>query len=346
VCAPLALLLADCWDDAVDPTGWQLSEKLDGVRAYWDGAGQFLSRQGNRYDAPDWFVAGLPDAPLDGELWIGRKRFQRTLSVVRRQDGSDLWQEVRFVVFDAPAAPGGFEQRLEFVRRCLEKRQPPFAMCHEHSVCRGVRHLMDELERVESLGGEGLMLRQAGSFYEAGRSTTLLKVKRFHDAEARVIGHEPGAGRHKGRLGALLVEKADGARFAVGVGFTDAQRENPPPIGGVITFSYQEWTDRGAPRFPVFVRVCSDAEPFLIPMKGAVTMAQLSTARRRFEFSEGNSHKFWEISSHGVEVTVRFGRIGTEGQVQIKSLADEGAAVKHVEKLVHEKQGKGYRVVA
>src|SRR5437879_1085254 len=77
------LLLAESWDGESDPTGWWMSEKLDGVRAYWDGK-QFLSRQGNRYFAPDWFVAGLPLEPLDGELWIGRKQFQRTVSIVRR----------------------------------------------------------------------------------------------------------------------------------------------------------------------------------------------------------------------------------------------------------------------
>src|SRR5206468_10999995 len=95
------LLLAERWDNVLDPTGWWLSEKLDGVRAYWDGK-QLWSRLGNVLHAPDWFVAGLPDVPLDGELWLGRKKFQRTLSIVRRQDKTDLWREVRYVVFDAP----------------------------------------------------------------------------------------------------------------------------------------------------------------------------------------------------------------------------------------------------
>src|SRR5688572_6631964 len=100
------LLLAASWDSAADLSGWWMSEKLDGVRAYWDGR-QFLSRQGNRFHAPDWFVDALPAVPLDGELWINRKSFQRTVSVVRRQDKSDLWKDVRFLVFDAPAATGG-----------------------------------------------------------------------------------------------------------------------------------------------------------------------------------------------------------------------------------------------
>lgn len=90
-----ALLLAESWDGVSDPTGWWLSEKLDGVRAYWDGR-QFLSRQGNFYHAPDWFVAGLPNVPLDGELWLGRRMFQRTVSTVRRHDQSDLWRQISY----------------------------------------------------------------------------------------------------------------------------------------------------------------------------------------------------------------------------------------------------------
>ena len=100
-----------------------MSEKLDGVRAYWDGR-QFLSRLGNRYHAPDWFTAGLPDVPLDGELWIGRKKFQRTVSIVRRQDRSEHWKEVRFLVFDAPASGGPFEERLAFLEQALARRAP------------------------------------------------------------------------------------------------------------------------------------------------------------------------------------------------------------------------------
>jgi DNA ligase 1 len=105
-----------------------------------------------------------------------------------------------------------------------------FASILPQQRCRGTEHLSEELERIISGGGEGVMLRQPGSRYEAGRSATLLKAKRSHDAEARVIEHQPGAGRHKGRLGALLVALPDGATFSVGTGLTDAQRNNPPAV--------------------------------------------------------------------------------------------------------------------
>ncbi len=248
------LLLAQSWTNDVDLAGWWMSEKLDGVRAYWDGR-QFLSRQGNLFHAPDWFVETLPSAALDGELWLARKSFQRTVSIVRRQDKSDLWRELAFVVFDAPASDDSFERRQEYLRDTLAGGRSPFARLLEQERCRDVDHLRQELDRIDGLGGEGLMLRQPGSRYEAGRSSTLLKVKRFHDAEARVIGHQPGAGRHKGRLGALAVALPDGTEFSVGTGFSDRERESPPPIGSIITFRYQELSDRGVPRFPSFVGI-------------------------------------------------------------------------------------------
>ena len=252
------LLLAESWDNATDLSDWWMSEKLDGVRAYWDGK-QFLSRQGNLYHAPAWFVDQLPAVPLDGELWIGRKKFQRTVSIVRRQDKSDLWNEVRFLVFDAPAASGGFEERLGFLKDALTTGAAKFARLHAHDRCKNIEALRAELARIESLGGEGLMLRQPGSNYVAGRSSTLLKVKTFHDAEATVIGHQAGAGRHKGRLGALLVRLADGTDFSIGTGFSDRERENPPAIGAKVTFRYQELSDTGVPRFPSWIGVRLDA---------------------------------------------------------------------------------------
>lgn len=249
-----ALLLAESWDGEQDVSGWWLSEKLDGVRAVWTGK-QFLSRQGNVFHAPRWFTADLPEFPLDGELWLERRAFQRTVSIVRRHDASDQWRRIRYVVFDAPAVTAPFERRLERCRAHFQKLPALYADVLPQHVCRGGDHLRSELDRIEQLGGEGIMLRQPDSLYETGRSTTLLKVKRFQDAEALVVGHEPGKGRHRGRLGALVCELAGGIQFAVGSGLTDAERENPPAIGATVTFRFQELSDRGVPRFPTFVRL-------------------------------------------------------------------------------------------
>lgn len=252
------VLLAHAWDNSQDLSGWWISEKLDGVRAYWDGK-KFLSRQGNEFMAPDWFVEGLPSTPLDGELWLDRKAFQRTISIVRRQDRSEHWKQIRYLIFDAPAETKTFEDRVKFLNDRFAAKSLPYAELLQQSVCKNLDHLRDELTRVESLGGEGLMLREPGSKYEIGRSTTLLKIKTFHDAEATVIAHQNGKGKHKGRLGAIVVQLADGTEFSVGTGFSDKQREQPPEIGAVVTFRYQELTDGGVPRFPSFVRVADTA---------------------------------------------------------------------------------------
>ena len=129
------------------------------------------------------------------------------------------------------------------------------------------------------------MLRQPGSLYEVGRSSTLLKVKTFHDAEAIVIGHQGGAGKHKGRLGALAVKLADGTEFAVGTGFSDEQRDNPPPVGSTITFRYQELSDAGVPRFPSFVGVRVDAPDLPLPASGRRPAGRVCTARQQAESS-------------------------------------------------------------
>jgi len=246
------LLLAHKWELDVDLTNWWMSEKLDGVRAYWDGA-RFVSRLGNTFHAPEWFVADFPKTPLDGELWGGRKTFQRTVGVVKRQDKPPEWKNIRYLVFDAPKHGGAFEERLAFLGEAVGDEKLRYASTHPHEICRDVAHLKTELARVEALGGEGLMLRKPGSKYEAGRSHTLLKVKSFHDAEARVVEHLAGAGKHKGRLGALVLELDDGTRFHVGTGFSDKEREHPPAVGTVVTFRYQELSEGGVPRFPIYV---------------------------------------------------------------------------------------------
>lgn len=349
------LLLAQSWDNAADLTGWWLSEKLDGVRAYWDGK-RFLSRLGNEFLAPDWFLDGLPDSPLDGELWIDRGAFQKTVSIVRRQDKSDHWKKVRYVVFDSPGHSGAFEDRIDHLEELLGTASLAHVTALEHNPCNGTEHLAAELARVEGLGGEGLMLREPKSMYEVGRSWTLLKVKTFHDAEAIVIDHVAGKGKHKGRTGALVVKLPDGTEFSVGTGLSDRERESPPEVGRVIMFRYQEMSDGGVPRFPSYVREADDEKATAVLKEdGAKKVSKKKAAKsppaqpagsggqaRYFELVDGNSSKFWEVQQDGAEVTVRYGRIGTEGTSKPKSFADETAAEKHCEKLISQKTGKGY----
>jgi DNA ligase-1 len=215
------------------------------------------------------------------------------------------------------------------------------------------------------------MLRQPGSKYEAGRSATLLKVKSFRDAEAIVIGHLDGAGKHKGRLGALQVRLPSGVEFSVGTGFSDKERGSPPAVGTTVTFRYQELSEAGVPRFPSYVGARIDAPvsptaPVAAPapppppdknksggvakisvpvMSAAAAPAPSSTAAgksRRFEFTEGTSSKFWEITQSGSDVTTRWGRIGSAGQSKTKTFANTVAAERQVAKLIEEKTEEGY----
>ena len=251
---PPALLLARVWDESIDPTGWWISEKYDGVRGYWDGKA-LRTRGGHPVNAPDYFRAELPaGVPLDGELWLGRGRFEETVSTVRREMPDGRWREVKFMVFDAPAMAGSFEERMAFLRRTLVQDARHVVPVPQNR-CEGRAHLLAERDRIVKAGGEGLMLRKPESGYEAGRSPTLLKVKTHDDAEATVLAHLPGKGRNEGRLGALRVRASDGREFSIGTGFTDAQREAPPEIGAVVTYRYRGVTKRGLPRFPSFLRV-------------------------------------------------------------------------------------------
>ena len=257
---PPVLLAMDGWSaEDFDPTGWWMSEKLDGVRAYWDGD-HFISRQGNVYTAPAWFTAALPQVVLDGELWMGRKAFQRPVSVVRRADGPEAWKDVCFVAFDMPNCDGAFEHRQAVMRALYDGSIATSTVAERYwrvltqDRCSGMEGMLTRLKLVVGQGAEGLMLRQPGSAYEVGRSSTLLKIKPFSDAEATVIGHTKGKGRHKGRTGALEVDYG-GVKFSIGTGLKDADRVKPPPVGARITFRYTELTDGGVPKCASFVAV-------------------------------------------------------------------------------------------
>ena len=250
-----ALMLAEVYRRGMSLDGFWVSEKYDGVRGYWDGK-QLWTRGGERVVAPAWFTAPLPRTPLDGELWAGRGQFERALSTVRSQTPNDAaWREMRFMVFDLPAQPGTFDVRLAALKKLLPLAGAPWVVpvAQEHTTTHA--DLQALLDKTVKLGGEGLVLHRGASLYRGERNGDLLKFKPFDDAEARVIEQLPGKGRHTGRLGALLVETPDGKRFKLGGGFTDAQRDNPPPVGAWVTYRYNGSNASGLPRFARFLRV-------------------------------------------------------------------------------------------
>ena len=253
--SPPGLMLANVYREGIDLSRYWVSEKLDGVRAYWDGS-RLITRGGQTIAAPDWFTTGFPSIPLDGELWMGRGTFETLLGTVRRlEPNHDAWRAVRYRVFDLPGMNAPFGERLQVLKRLPADTPNPHLTPVEQFRVADHADLMAHLEAIVTAGGEGLMLHHEDAPYRAGRSDDLLKVKPDLDAEARVIAHLPGQGKYAGMLGALLVEEPSGQRFRLGTGFSDAERRSPPPIGSVVTFKYHGRTRRGLPRFASFWRV-------------------------------------------------------------------------------------------
>jgi DNA ligase 1 len=249
-------MLPQVYAEGDEVAGWLWSEKLDGVRGYWDGR-LLWSKQGKLLHPPPAFVAGLPEFPLEGELWGGRGRFEATAAIVQ-QPQAEEWLQLRFAIFDAPADPGPFGERIEQARSWFAAHPTPYAFVIEQHPVQDRVQLQAELEQVERAGGEGLVVRNPRAPYAAGRSAEVLKVKSFADVEAVVVGHLPGQGANAGRLGALLVERPDGVRFRLGTGFSAAEREHPPPLGAVVSYKHYGLHPSGLPRFPAFLRLRHD----------------------------------------------------------------------------------------
>lgn len=240
---PPPLMLANAYRNEITLAEYRVSEKLDGMRGYWDGH-RLLTRGGEVIRAPSWFTASWPDTPLDGELWISRGQFAQTVSIVRQQTPDDAaWRKLRFMVFDLPAHPGTFDERNAALRQIVDRvGQPWLQQVAQFSVA-DRNELQTLLKRVVKQGGEGLMLHRGSSLYRAERNDDLLKLKPYLDAEARVVAHLPGKGKYADMLGALEVESPEGLRFRLGAGFTDAERRAPPPLGE-LSLQRREREDR------------------------------------------------------------------------------------------------------
>jgi len=248
------VLLAMDAPPGIDPTGYLVSEKFDGVRALWDGT-QLRFRSGRVVAAPEWFLAKLPTHTLDGELWLGRGRFEALSGTVRKATPiDDEWRAVRYMVFELPGAAGTYAERAAQIVRVVDAvRWPALVVVAQHAGLdrAGLQARLDEVVRQ---GGEGLVLHRAAAPYQTGRSETLLKLKPLDDAEAVVVAHVAGHGKYAGQLGALRVRTALGATLLIGTGFKDAERAAPPPLGSTVTYTHRGFTRTGAPRFASFLR--------------------------------------------------------------------------------------------
>lgn len=248
------ILLAQIYSQGIDVKQYLVSEKLDGVRAIWDGK-QLKSRKGNVINAPTWFVKDLPNTPLDGELWLARGQFDALSGAVRKDNPVEAeWRGISYQIFELPNATGNYEARAERIVDIIKKANLPQLKAVAQFRVKNETELNKKLKQIVANGGEGLMLHRADAEYTTGRSDVLLKLKLLHDAEATVVAHIKGKGKYLGMLGALLVQTPEGIRFKLGTGFSDARRANPPKIGSTVTYTYRGKTKYGKPKFASFLR--------------------------------------------------------------------------------------------
>lgn len=252
-----ALMLANIYHEGIDLSEYWVSEKYDGVRALWNGT-QLVSRGGNVYHAPEWFIKDFPKQSLDGELWIQRQSFERLVSTVRDKTPDDeAWHKVKFMVFDMPESDLIFTDRIKSIKEVLEACNIPWLQAIKQWKVATHAELMRQLKTYTKAGAEGLMLHRGASFYKGKRNNDLLKLKPYEDAEAVVIKQLMGKGKYQNMLGALLVKMPSGKTFKIGTGFSDNDRRNPPKIGESVTYQFHGLTKNGIPRFASFLRVRS-----------------------------------------------------------------------------------------
>lgn len=249
------LQLANIYQQPDNIQDYYVSEKLDGIRGFWNGKA-LISRGGHIINSPPFFTKDWPMTPMDGELWLTRGQFEQTASAVLKQQPIEQeWALITFMIFDLPEHTGRFDERVTAMQTLVETTQSPtLAMVAQHKV-KDHSALMSFFNNVVNNKGEGVMLHHKDALYNVGRTDQLMKLKPYFDAEAVVIKHKAGKGKYRSMLGAIEVKTNEGVTFSIGTGFTDEQRKYPPPIGSIITFKYSGKTASGVPRFASFLRV-------------------------------------------------------------------------------------------
>lgn len=231
--------------------GWVMSEKLDGVRGYWDGK-QLFTRQGQVLHPPHYFIQYFPPFAIDGELFSQRNQFAAISSIVRSQQDKG-WDKLTLNVFDVPDEQGDLFSRLKVLRQYLTDRPNKYIHIIEQIPIQNSRQVDEFLQQIEDKQGEGIVVRNPNAPYERKRSNQILKIKRTLDEECTVIAYQNGKGQFANVMGSLTCENQRG-KFKIGSGFKLSERINPPPIGAIITYKYRGLTNTGKPRFATYWR--------------------------------------------------------------------------------------------
>lgn len=248
------LFLLKTYDKNLDVIGWLMSEKLDGVRGFWDGE-KLISRGGFILNPPKSWVTGFPNFAIDGELWTKRADFEGVSSIVRRKNPDNRWKNVSFNIFEVPRQEGGISQRLKILQDYLQQYPSKTIKIIKQIPIKSKQQLNNFLNKIVKKKGEGIVVRNPKTLYQTGRLSSALKVKKYQDDECTVLEILRGKGKYENKMGALKCQTKTGKIFKVGSGFTDIQRQNPPAIGSEITFKYYGLTKNQNYKHPVFLKI-------------------------------------------------------------------------------------------
>ncbi|WP_198304834.1 DNA ligase [Arcobacter vandammei] len=233
---------------------WLMSEKLDGIRAIWNGK-ELQTKNGNKIYAPAWFTVNFPNFELDGELWTKYEDFENIQSIVLSQNKSENWENITYNIFEVPKQNGNFLERLKVLENFLSKNPNKFIKIIPQIKIKDKKHLNIFLDEILRKNGEGVIVKNPNLSYEAGRSQNILKVKAFFDEEGEVISHNFNK---DGSFRSLNLKLKDGTIFKLGGGFSLKDRKKPPKIGSTVTFKYYGFTKNNKPKFASFLRVRKD----------------------------------------------------------------------------------------
>jgi DNA ligase-1 len=247
------LFLLKTYDKNIDVINWVMSEKLDGVRGFWNSQ-KLISRGGKVFNPPKWFVKNFPPFAIDGELWTKQNDFENIVSIVRSKKDKG-WNTIKLMVFEVPNQDGGLLDRLNILEKYLAKTPNQYIEIIKQTPIKTKSQMNDFLEAVINKKGEGVVVRNPNTAYKTGRLSSALKVKKHFDDECVVSQIITGKQKYQNKMGAIKCKMNNGKIFKIGSGFKDSERENPPKIGTTITFKYYGLTKKGNFKYPVFLRV-------------------------------------------------------------------------------------------
>lgn len=230
---------------------WYMSEKLDGIRAYWNGK-ELLTKNGNKIYAPLWFTKNFPPFKLDGELWTKREDFENIQNIVLDKNPTMEWEKISYNIFEVPEGKGKFDERLKIIKTWLEKEPNQYIKIIPQIICKNKEHLNSYLMDLLSKKAEGIILKNPNKEYFIGRNENILKVKKFFDMEGLVININYNKNN---QFKSLVVKIDNGIIFNLGGGFSKKEKENPPKIGDIVSFKYYNFTKYGKPKFASFLRI-------------------------------------------------------------------------------------------